>query len=117
MLTALWELASASAREIHDRVGEPRDLVYTTTAKVLDRLYAKGLVSRKRSGKAFIYEPKVERQRVERERARAMLVHLLGQEPRPAIATLVEAVEAIDPRLIDDLARAVDAHRKRRHGP
>jgi len=44
VLAKLWELGSASAREIHEQVGEPAKLVYTTTAKVLDRLHAKRLV-------------------------------------------------------------------------
>src|SRR2546428_2047871 len=48
VLAALWELEGASAPELHARVGEPRGIVYTTTAKVLDRLHAKRLVRRVR---------------------------------------------------------------------
>jgi predicted transcriptional regulator len=50
VLAKVWELGSASAREIHEQVGEPAKLVYTTTAKVLDRLHAKHLVDRERKG-------------------------------------------------------------------
>src|ERR1700745_155520 len=56
VLAKLWELGSA-AREIHAQVGEPAGLVYTTTAKVLDRLHAKRLMTRERKGLAFIYRP------------------------------------------------------------
>jgi predicted transcriptional regulator len=45
VLAKLWELGSASARDIYTQVGEPQGLVYTTTAKVLDRLYVKRLIS------------------------------------------------------------------------
>jgi predicted transcriptional regulator len=45
VLSKLWELGSASARDIHTQVGEPAKLVCTTTANVLDRLHAKHLVS------------------------------------------------------------------------
>jgi hypothetical protein len=38
VLAKLWEIGTASAREIHGHVGEPNGLVYSTTAKVLDRL-------------------------------------------------------------------------------
>jgi predicted transcriptional regulator len=48
VLAKLWELGSASARDIYAQVGEPQGLVYTTTAKVLDRLHVKRLVSRER---------------------------------------------------------------------
>ena len=48
VLVALWDAGPLSAREVHDRVGVPLKLVYTTTTKVLERLHAKGLVNRRR---------------------------------------------------------------------
>jgi BlaI family transcriptional regulator, penicillinase repressor len=116
VLAALWDLGSASARDIHERVGEPGGLVYTTTAKVLDRLYAKGLVSRERAGKAFVYCPTKPRSVIESARATKNLREILGSTPRPAVATLVEAVESIDPELLDELARVVAMKRRARGG-
>jgi hypothetical protein len=37
--------------------------------------------------------------------------------PRPAVATLVEAMESLDPGLLDELERAVAARRDRHDGP
>jgi BlaI family penicillinase repressor len=116
-MAVLWERGTASAREIHDRVGEPLGLVYTTTAKVLDRLHAKGLVTRRRAGRSFVYRARRGRDEVERARARSFIERLLGDEPRPALAGLVDAVDSIDPHLLDDLARAVAARRRNRDGP
>ena len=116
VLAVLWHLEAASARQIHSRVGAPRKLVYTTIATVLDRLHAKGLVSRERSGKSFIYRARVSRDVTERARAQAAVERLLGSAPAPAIANLVEAVESIDPALLDEMARAVAARRKSRDG-
>ena len=116
VLLALWDLGRASVRQIHSRVGEPGGLAYTTTATVLDRLYLKGAVSRKRVGKALVYRPKIERETIERARARQSLRQLLGADPRPAIAALVEAADEIDPELVEELARAIQAHRRGRRG-
>ena len=116
VLTTVWDSGTASAREIHARIGEPRGLVYTTIAKVLDRLLAKGLISRRRIGKAFAYRSKVPRQHIERARAGHTLRRLLGTEPQPAIAMLVEAMETIDPNLVDELSRQVAARRRSRRG-
>jgi predicted transcriptional regulator len=112
----MWYLGSASARDVHDRVGAPHGLVYTTTAKVLDRLFAKKLVARERVGKSFLYRPLVERHVIERARARNALKTLLGSEPLPAIAALVDVVSDIDPELLDELARTVNARRRSRRG-
>jgi len=107
---------AASAREIYQHVGNGDGLAYTTIATVLDRLHEKALVSRKRVGKAFVYRPKVKRETLERARARDVLRRLLRSEPQPAIANLVEAVEAFDPKLLDTLARAVEDRRRSRRG-
>ncbi len=114
VLAALWDLESATARELHERVGQVDGLVYTTTAKVLDRLFAKRLVSRKRIGRSFVYKPAVAREVVEQERTTSALSALFGSEPRPAIAMLVDTVESIDPELLDELARVVRRRRARR---
>jgi BlaI family penicillinase repressor len=117
VLAKLWELGSASAREIYIQVGEPQGLVYTTTAKVLDRLHAKRLVDRERRGVAFIYRPRVARGLVDNARARELLARLFGPAPHAAAATLVDAVESLDPKLLDELAAAIAARRRSKHGP
>jgi predicted transcriptional regulator len=116
VLRALVDRGTASVRDIYEDVGEPQGLVYTTVAKVMDRLLAKGLVSRRRLGKAFVYSPRVSSGALERRRAEDMLERLLGTEPQPAIACLVEAVEALNPDLLDELARRVNARRRARRG-
>jgi predicted transcriptional regulator len=114
VLVALWDGGALSAPEIHERVGVPLDLAYTTTAKVLDRLHRKGLVERRPQGKTFVYGAVAERPATERARVGKLLDAILGQAPRPAIATIVDAVEAIDPELLDELARAVEMRRRSR---
>jgi predicted transcriptional regulator len=116
VLVALWDLGRATTRQIHERVGIPGGLVYTTTAKVLDRLHTKGLVSREQAGRVLSYRPKIAREVVERARARYALNQILGLDATPAIAALVDTVESIDPRLLDELGRAVAARRRSRHG-
>ena len=116
VLDALWELGESSARAVHDRVGAPAGLVYTTLAKVLDRLVGKKLARRRPDGRLFLYSAAVARERVERARARVAVERILGDEPRPAIATLVDAVEALDPGLLDELARVVASRKKARRG-
>ena len=113
-LSALWDLGTATAREIHERVGAGDGLVYTTTAKVLDRLTAKRLITRRQTGRTFVYKPTVAREVVDQQRTASALHTLFGAEPRPAIAALVDAVEAIDPDLLDELARVVRQRRQRR---
>jgi BlaI family penicillinase repressor len=116
VLFSVCELGAASAREVYLQVGHADGLAYTTIAKVLDRLHVKGLVARKRKGMAFVYRARLTRRMIEFARARVSLSKLLGPAPRPAVATLVEAMESLDPGLLDELERAVAARREPRNG-
>jgi predicted transcriptional regulator len=116
VLAELWHLGAGSVRELHDRLGASKRLVYTTTAKVVDRLRQKGLIQRQRKGNAFVYRPRVAREEVERARARNAVTRLLGATPRAAVAALVEAVGEVDPQLLEELERAVAARRRSKHG-
>ncbi len=116
VLSALWQLRSASVRELHERVGMPGGLVYTTTAKVVDRLRDKGLIERHRQGGSFVYTAGADRRAVERARARQLMARFLGPGPHSAVAALVDAVDEIDPQLLDELERAIQARKGTSHG-
>ena len=112
VLVAVWEGGTVTGREVHERVAAPAGLVYTTTARVLDRLHAKGLVERERDGKVFRYRAAAARTDVDRARLSQTLSGVLGGGHRLALAALVEAIEEIDPELLDELARTIDARRR-----
>jgi predicted transcriptional regulator len=112
-LVAVCEAATLTGRELHDRIGAPRGLAYTTTARVLDRLFAKGLVVRERIRGAFLYRAAISRREIDHARLAKTLTGVLGEGPRPAMATLVEVIEEIDPELLDELVRTVNARRSR----
>jgi predicted transcriptional regulator len=116
VLAKLWELGVASVRELHEQLGQRERLVYTTIAKVVDRLREKGLIQRQRDGRAFIYRPRVAREEVESARARNAVSRLFGAAPHAAVAALVEAVDAVDPGLLDELERVVAARRRSKDG-
>ena len=117
VLALLWELRSASVRELHERLGVPAGHVYTTTAKVVDRLRDKGLIARRREGNSYVYSPAADRHEVERGRARQFVRRFLGAAPHAAAAALVDAMDEADPNLLQELERAISARKGSRHGP
>jgi len=118
ILSLLWKRGSGTVRELHDELGERQGLAYTTTAKVVDRLREKGLIERQQHGKTFIYQPRVAREEVESARAHKVVSRLFGGIPAPhaAVAALVDAVDAVDPKLLDELERLVKARRRSKDG-
>ena len=116
VLQTVWKLGPCTVRQVFEAVGEPQGLAYTTIATVLDRLHGKGLVVREREGMAHVYRPAKRRGAVERARAKSLVARILGPDPLPAVTTLVDAVEAIDPDLLGRLAEEIEARRRSRRG-
>ena len=116
LLGALWARREATARELYDEVGGPRGVVYTTVAKVLDRLVDKGIVRRRRLGRAYIYRAVAQREDTQRAMARGLIEQLTGGGPRLAVAALVGALEDVSPKLLDELEAELEARRRGRDG-
>lgn len=55
LLRVLWDMGSASVRELHEVVSRHRPLGYTSVLKTLQIMTEKGLVERTEAGKAHIY--------------------------------------------------------------
>ena len=55
LLRVLWDMGTASVRDLHEVVNRQRPLGYTSVLKTLQIMTEKGLVTRTESGKAHIY--------------------------------------------------------------
>jgi predicted transcriptional regulator len=90
VMTALWELGTASVREIQEQLPPQKRPAYTTVQTIIYRLEEKNAVRRtKKIGNAHIFEPLVSR-----KAAHGRLIHelleLFGGSPRPLMAHLME---------------------------
>ena len=59
ILQVLWEMEPATVKDIHEEIAKKKAVGYTTTLKQIQRMFDKGLVSRKRDGKSHVYSSKV----------------------------------------------------------
>jgi len=58
-MNTLWPIGEATVREIRDRLAPRRARAYTTIMTIMDRLARKGVVERRKSGRAYIYRAKL----------------------------------------------------------
>lgn len=68
-MNALWPLGEASVRDIRLRMAATSPRAYTTIMTIMDRLARKGVVERRRAGRAWLYRPNLS---VEEARAHAV---------------------------------------------
>ncbi len=73
-LKVLWERGEATVRDIYEVLTAGKeDLAYTTVLTLLQVMEQKGLVSHRRVGKAYLYQPLLEETRTLRHLARGFL--------------------------------------------
>jgi predicted transcriptional regulator len=91
VMHVLWDLRSASVREIQEQLPEKKRPAYTTVQTIVRRLEEKSAVRRvKKIGNAFIFEPMVSRNATH-NRLITELLELFGGSARPLMAHLAEA--------------------------
>ena len=113
LMRIVWQLGEVSVRDVHQRLNET--LAYTTLMTTLDRLHKKGLLERRKEGRAFFYSPRLTPGEFERSIARGLIERLLGRvenEAEPMLACIVEAVSERDRALLDDLDRLIREKRR-----
>ena len=80
----------------------------------MDRLFKKGLLTRRKVGRAFVYAAAASREEVEGAVANELVQSLLQRdgEPLPVLSSLVDAVSEQDRALLDELERLIREKRR-----
>ncbi|MDQ6785591.1 MAG: BlaI/MecI/CopY family transcriptional regulator [Acidobacteriota bacterium] len=109
----VWRQKEASVRQISAALGEQN--AYTTVMTTLDRLYKKGLLNRRKQGRAFFYSPRFSPEELERGVTQDVIGSLLDTGDaavKPVLACIVDAVSERDLVLLDELERLVQSKRR-----
>jgi len=107
VMKEVWSNPDCTAREVLDHLREERTIAQTTVLTILSRLCKKGLLTRRREGKAFLYSSVVDRQQFNEMVTRDVLEGLLKGNARPILSTFVDLVSTDEELLeeLDDLVR------------
>src|SRR5688572_6446800 len=93
VMEVVWSLGGdVRVRDVQAQLpGQP---AYTTVMTTMERLHRKGLLQRKRHGRAFVYQAALSRDGLASRRASGFLARLLdaGAAPAPVLSSLVDAV-------------------------
>ena len=95
----LWKSGEASVRSVMQALNKAadRDRAYTTYMTIMARLHKKGLLVRRREGKADYYAPAYERDEYMSLRASAEVEDLVAQYGDVALSHFAEQMAKLDP--------------------
>jgi BlaI family transcriptional regulator, penicillinase repressor len=67
ILQVLWNEKAATVRTVHEELLKTKEAGYTTTLKLMQIMFEKGLVTRDDSNKTHIYQPAVSRENTQQQ--------------------------------------------------
>jgi predicted transcriptional regulator len=78
ILQVLWEKGNATVREVHETILLTKEAGYTTTLKLMQIMFEKGLVLRDDSAKTHIYRPNISKEKTQSQFVGKMISSLFG---------------------------------------
>jgi predicted transcriptional regulator len=67
ILQILWEREAATVREVHEELSKTKSSGYTTTLKLMQIMFEKGIVTRDDRAKTHIYKAAVSRKKTQKQ--------------------------------------------------
>lgn len=111
VLEVMW--ARGGEVNVRDLLDAFPNAAYTTVMTTMDRLHRKGVLERRRDGRAFVYRTVSSREAMESGLvARALEPLLKSGSAQPVLSCLVDEVSRHDEKLLDELERLVREKRR-----
>ena len=112
VMQVLWEGGEATVQDVQRALRPHRDSAYTTLMTVMSRLATKGLLTRRKEGRAYVYAAAVARERVAGSMMTALVERVFGGSSSRAIAHLLESDEDVDDAELERLEELIRARRR-----
>jgi predicted transcriptional regulator len=116
ILNLVWELGSATVKDVHDRIlADPnRELAYTSVTTVLRRLTDKGWLVCDKQGRAFYWRPLLTQKQAQMIKAHEQLQRFLAVGNPDVVAAFADSLDEASSQQIEAIAQRIQAARQAR---
>lgn len=116
ILEIVWQLGSATVKEVHDRIlADPdRELAYTSVTTILRRLTQKGWLACDKAERAFIWRPLISQEQAQALKAQEQLNQFLAVGNPDIVAAFADSLDAASVEQLDAIAQRLKAIRQAR---
>jgi predicted transcriptional regulator len=109
LMDVVWEKGSATVGDVADALKQDPPLAYSTVLTTLRILENKGYLRHRKAGRAFVYEPAVDRQQARRGAIRHLLSRFFNNSPELLVTNLLRD-EKITRKEISRLKKLIAEH-------
>jgi predicted transcriptional regulator len=114
IMECVWDLGSATVKDIHRCLLERREIAYTTVMTVMSRLATKGYLRYHAKGRAYVYEAATSREDLYSGVVRDFMSGVVADADRQVLANFVDSVAGSDLSRLDLLSQIIEEKRRER---
>jgi predicted transcriptional regulator len=107
IMEVLWGRADVSVRDIYREVSKSEEIAYTTLMTITDRLWKKGLLTRVKKGKSYLYTPKGSRDSFMTTAVRRILDCFVPDMNQVSLNHFVQSLASKQPELLEELEKLI----------
>ena len=90
ILKIVWELKTATVRDIYETLRERRKIAYTTVMTMMKIMEGKGQLKKSQAGRAYVYRATHTRERVIKEMVKEFVDRVFNGTPEALLAHLID---------------------------
>ena len=105
-LNMLWPMGEGTVREIRDALASRRPRAYTTIMTIMDRLARKGVVERRKIGRAYTYRPNLSAETARAQAISQVIESFFGGSKESLMAHLDGGAQPMPRELVGVAANA-----------
>ncbi|MBI2469775.1 MAG: BlaI/MecI/CopY family transcriptional regulator [Planctomycetes bacterium] len=112
IMEALWNRGESCVKDILDAFSSGRDTSYSTVITVTNRMVKKGLLKKRKVGKAFFYKPAYTREEFFEVVSKKMVEGVSGFSFQSAMVHFVDYMSRMNPDKIEYFSKLIESKRK-----
>lgn len=111
VLKHLWQHSPASAKDVYGVFAKSRGGTLNTIQSTLDRLFKKSLLSREKSGHAWLYSPSMARRQLITKIITEVTENFVAKEENGLMTAFASMSEELDSQQLDKLEQLIKQRR------
>jgi BlaI family penicillinase repressor len=112
IMSAVWEKGEATVQDVQSALEPRRPLAYTTVMTVMSRLAQKGLLQRRKEGRAYVYTSTASQEKFAGSQLLSLVRRLYEGATGKAIAHLLEIDDNVSAEELERLEALIRARRQ-----
>ncbi|TVM00792.1 MAG: hypothetical protein CV087_12335 [Candidatus Brocadia sp. WS118] len=113
IMEVLWKRGESSVKDILDAFPADKNISYSAVITVTNRMTQKGLLKKRKMGKAYLYNPIYDKERFFEIVSKKVVEGISGFSLKSAMVHFVDYMSQMDPEKIEYFSKLIESKRKK----